>query len=703
MVRPVRSTALGLLGLGLVVLLAQSGSAATPGDTNQSLGEPSSDSRPLLDSTNQVVGSLANVGIQTGLPLQAFPHIMLGGFTNSAGWPLVYNPNDLLDTTPPPGSPLDPSAVSDMARYQITMVPPTPASDTRTDMIPALRAANPQLKVFAYVIAYMTWCPGGGYAPDVKYYADVFKTAMRWNTDGLPYSDCPATGPGFLYYTDQNGNSVWPGVNSWANINFVHQDANGNFDVADAYAELIYNDVYATHQYDGVMLDVMCTTVDWVMKSMTGFDVDYQRAGYADMASFNAAWTQGQIEYTQHLRDLLTANGGADFPLIGNCGPSQVNYTSLNGWVRENFPYQNGGTWYTNMFNPGIGYLVDDWKYRQPPFNTVSTYPSDDTSLTSRRRVRFGLGSAALGNGYSVVIHDSLYQSPPPPGEQSLHWWFDEYAVDRQTGRSSQSQNMTGWLGQPRGEVYQMIRSNPNPDLVPTNGFESGTSTGWDFISPGPTSATMTLETGSAPQGTGAAHIHIDALGAASYSIRLNSANAFAVDPAQEYAIAFWAKADHRQTISLVFSHPAFGDNVLLPQTITTEWKRYQVRLKPTKSDSISDLWMEFLETGDVWIDDLHVQQGVTSVYRRDFDNGIVLVNPSDSSQTVALETTYKKILGDQSLVGNVNDGSVVRDGTDYPAVTLQGAAGNNGIGDALFLLNVDVTPPAAVTNLRTQ
>src|SRR5262249_54367320 len=43
-------------------------------------------------------------------------------------------------------------------------------------------------------------------------------------------------------------------------------------------------------------------------------------------------------------------------------------------------------------------------------------------------------------------------------------------------------------------------------------------------------------------------------------------------------------------------------------------------------------------------------------VYRRDFDNGIALNNPTSASQTVALETTYKHLQGTQNPT--LNDGS---------------------------------------------
>jgi hypothetical protein len=45
-------------------------------------------------------------------------------------------------------------------------------------------------------------------------------------------------------------------------------------------------------------------------------------------------------------------------------------------------------------------------------------------------------------------------------------------------------------------------------------------------------------------------------------------------------------------------------------------------------------------------------------VYRRDFDNGIVIVNTTDTTVTVPLERTYTRLKGTQDPV--VNDGSPV-------------------------------------------
>ncbi len=67
-------------------------------------------------------------------------------------------------------------------------------------------------------------------------------------------------------------------------------------------------------------------------------------------------------------------------------------------------------------------------------------------------------------------------------------------------------------------------------------------------------------------------------------------------------------------------------------------------------------------------------------VWRRDFDNGIVLCNPYGETRTVQLETTYKKIYGTQD--GTVNDGALV---------SIISIPANDGI----ILLKTTALPPA--------
>jgi hypothetical protein len=72
-------------------------------------------------------------------------------------------------------------------------------------------------------------------------------------------------------------------------------------------------------------------------------------------------------------------------------------------------------------------------------------------------------------------------------------------------------------------------------------------------------------------------------------------------------------------------------------------------------------------------------------IWRRDFENGIVLVNPAAQALTVPLERTFQKILGTADPV--VNDGSRVTEVTVPPS-------------DAIFLLG-DGVSPATPRDLR--
>ena len=81
--------------------------------------------------------------------------------------------------------------------------------------------------------------------------------------------------------------------------------------------------------------------------------------------------------------------------------------------------------------------------------------------------------------------------------------------------------------------------------------------------------------------------------------------------------------------------------------------------------------------TGVLWFDEFNVNLGAaltppvttawqSGVYRRDFENGIALVNPKgNSAATVTLETSYVKINGSQDP--SVNDGSTVTSVTLQP------------------------------------
>ena len=93
--------------------------------------------------------------------------------------------------------------------------------------------------------------------------------------------------------------------------------------------------------------------------------------------------------------------------------------------------------------------------------------------------------------------------------------------------------------------------------------------------------------------------------------------------------------------------------------TLATTWQRFEVATAAAASDGAATLELGLgRSAGTVWIDDVRLQVGDRDVWRRDFDNGVALVNPSASDVTVSLGGLFQTIKGTQ--VPSVNDGSLV-------------------------------------------
>ncbi len=574
-----------------------------------------------------------------------FPRLGLYARLYGDGFPLLHPDGSVNDT-----------AMAQYANYHEVIFEASPATDHRRDIIPALRAKNPNLSVLAYVAGHFTWFnPAVDTLTDFPYH--YWQTVRDLN--------------GFLY--NKQG-QLFPACD----VNQAKRNAQGRYVVAEAIADLIYRDIVSTGLWDGVFLDIFCESVLWVETPTDSFD--YVRAGYATRDAFDQAWGEGQAALGNRLRTLVGASG---FVLVGNCGRGTRLYGAFNGWMRENFPFQNGGTWYANMLRTQGGYLPDDLLYRPPPHNYLFTAASSPTSAytaDNRRRVRFGLGSAALGEGLGVFG----YSARDVRTSDYYAWWYDEYAVDLTSGQSSASPQFAGWLGQPLGPHYQMIWLSSAPDGVSNPGFETDLS-GWTFQHWA--SASLAREPTSAPQGGWVAHVRVDQSSSFDWYVSLATTGTLPMSWGAQYSATFWAKAGAPRNLAVVLFDPVRGELANQTVSLTTQWKRYQVVLSPNNVGN-AKLYFYFANTaGDVWLDDIHYQPGTSNLYRRDFQNGCVLVNPSASAMSVPLERAFRKIRGIVS--------PEVNDGTTVTGVTIAAS-------DALFLIGDDVTPPAVITNFRT-
>jgi hypothetical protein len=594
------------------------------------------------------LGLLAGWAALCAAPGQAQDHPRLGLYGG------VYNANYPL-TTGGESGPLNDAALDAEARYHDLVLQPSNITPYRPDIPAALRQRRPNIQLYAYVLGEYIWQVA--HADSLVHYPTRYRRLVR---------DLG----GFLY--NQLG-----GEFSGANVNLAKRNAQGRFVVAEGIADLFYSALVTSGQWDGLFIDQLCNSILW-METPTE-RIDFIRAGYPTLTAFDGAWKAATDTLGDRLRRLV----GNDYVLIGNCAQG-TKYASFNGWMREDFPNQNGGTWYENMFRDPGGYFIDEQRFRAPRHNYIFTYAANANtpySSINLRKTRLGLGTAALGDGFGVVGPNDLNGMLYP----YYNWWYDEYAVDLTTGRSSADIAHTGWLGRPLAAAYQMIWPGSGNDAVTNPGFESDVTTGWTFQAFDAV-GNVSQDIGTAGVGAASARIHIAAAGAFDHSAVFTTTGRLSLTANTNYSATFWAKASTPRTIGVAAGVPGGSPLAGRAVDIGTTWRQYQVVLTPTAGGLAGLQFMVGKNAGDVWLDDCHLQAGVFGVYRRDFQNGIVLVNPSATVQTVPLERAFRKIQGNVDPL--VNNGQSVTQVAVPPS-------------DALFLIGDDRIPPAAVNDLQ--
>jgi hypothetical protein len=624
----------------------------------------------------------------TALP---FPHPFMITSATTAGWPFV---GTLDDPNPTADAPVNADVIAATSRFPLLILAPP---DGRPDILAALRAQDGANLIMAWVNGASTSCVSTW--PDAWFLRHHWSAVEQFDGDDEPFASCEAHGDGFLWMQDGVMASAAP-HNLPVNVNLAKRIDLGaglfQYVVAEAVADVIFADIYQSAAWDGIYIDRLCEGL--LALETAASALDYARAGYgtnnadaANRTAFANGWQAGVAALATRLRSKIDAAGGSGFVLTGNCGPSpKALYPTLNGWMREGYPYQNGGSFYGNAFGDPGGYLLDETRFAAPQVNllfTASQPTSEPYNQYNIRKLRFGLATAALGNGF----HTFEDASAQPASAHFFDWRYDEYAVDLATARTSDASGR-GWLGLAKGGVTQMIADNPSPELLPNGDFETNLA-GWTFTAVSPAVASFDRAGNGAAEGTYSVHVNVMNLGLTDNLVSLVSSDGFALLAGREYSVTFWAMADARRNLTVAFDGPGASGDVSQTQPIGTAWQRFQVRLLVRSSASTASLRFDLGQTvGNVWLDGIHVQTGVTSVYRRDFDHGLVLVNPAMSDQDVMLERPFKKIRG--TVDPETNDGAVVSE------VHLLGAGPGGAVGDALFLLDVDTTPPAAITDL---
>lgn len=179
---------------------------------------------------------------------------------------------------------------------------------------------------------------------------------------------------------------------------------------ADHISTFVNSRILSTGYWDGVFYDMVDPSISW----MNNGDIDINRDGIRDNAQrADALWVNGMQYLLNKTRQLnpntfVVINGTSYAALQGD----------VNGRMFENFPtpWHQDGTWNANMRT--YIYAHDDPQYEPHLFivnnNTNNTYDN-----TNYQRMRYGLTSALLGNGY--------YSFDSGDQDHGQLWWYDEY------------------------------------------------------------------------------------------------------------------------------------------------------------------------------------------------------------------------------------------------------------------------------------
>jgi hypothetical protein len=112
-----------------------------------------------------------------------------------------------------------------------------------------------------------------------------------------------------------------------------------------------------------------------------------------------------------------------------------------------------------------------------------------------------------------------------------------------------------------------------------------------------------------------------------------------AVEGGHGYTLRFWARASVAQEIVLHLYSPSCPSiRCLTDQRLQVEtgWSFYEI---PFVASGTANAGLNiFVQVpGSVWLDDFSLREGDTSVYRRDFENGIVLLNYTTETRIIDL------------------------------------------------------------------
>jgi hypothetical protein len=532
---------------------------------------------------------------------------------------------------------VDPRVIPDLARWDLLVLN---AVWSQNDL-DRLRRLNPDIKIFLYV------CP---YCVELDHRLD------SWGQQNLDYA---ARNDLWWYNRNVTIASDWPGSRM---VNITPQAPvapNGSW--REYIAARIALLMQLRPAADGVFLDNYWRSISWnqgVLQLDSDCNPTHNPAGcdgvMDDNTTLDAMWNQALRDLAADLRarfDVLEAGRARPLALFSNSATDYHKW--LNGTLWEFFPEGRGRkdpgnvhgyNWLEPMLAQSTGYLQAPFSsdpYRALVVNSVvdGTPSGPRRTADSERHMRFTLVSALLGDGYYSLDAGLAL------GHGQL-WWEPEYD---EAGRG------TGYLGQPTGAAYRVVLPS-GPEQVINGDFSRG-YIGWRKLNEGAATGNLTIDSHTFHSAPASARIDVQSVNPGNLKVWQSS---LALRAGKPYTLRFWARSTKPQKLLVHLYSNACKNSRCMQDTyveVGLGWQEYTMSFV-SPNDAVAGLNMFVSQVSSVWVDDLSLRQGDSNVFRRDFENGTVLLNYASTTQTVDLGKMYRRL----AIPGStVFDGHIVR------------------------------------------
>jgi len=384
------------------------------------------------------------------------------------------------------------------------------------------------------------------------------------------------------------------------------------------------------------------------------------------------------------LQDLQNKTGGLQL-IAGNAGPlPELHLAELvNGYFFEGFNYNWNAPYMDSLSPAGWRAAFDVYKImqttvRRPRINVIEG-AGQQGFITGREYFeptaddihaeRFTMGTALLSDGfYSYDLHGVL----------SAPLWFDEYSVDS-NGTAVEDRSKKGYLGGALSDAKELTTAG---STVFQEDFESGVVPA-SFIANPPSAVSVSQSPGEVIHGIGSLIITSpDHTSQGSAGANTNP-DVVPLAPSTDYFLTFdWRVLEtlDAQLVVDVFNSTPSVDVYRVPGVVTGDSGTVSFPFT-TPATGNWTIRFAFAGGGKLAIDNVRVQRGGAGPWRRDFENGFVLVNPFRQPHTFSPEDLASPL--HRAKIRRIN-------GTQAPAVNNgQPVNGSLTLGpfDAIILL----------------